>query len=268
LGVRDVPDASALPHAAARGDRRGVRGRRGPPADAVAGGAADVAADADHGAGHHGRRGVEPVRLAADRHEHRADADAARRPAAAQGPGGPDELGHDHGGRRARARPHAGDLLRGAALDHRRHHGRGGEGMRSRRSFLALLGVAGAAGIAACGFRSPDAVYAQPPGVVPPQYGGRERVVFWHSYSGRNGKVLDEIVGRFNESQDDVYVEAQYQGSYDDTAQKVAASLIASQVPDIAIFSDVTWERFYINDALEPFDAYFRHVFDPSVAAP
>jgi len=140
--------------------------------------------------------------------------------------------------------------------------------MRSRRSFLALLGVAGAAGIAACGFRSPDAVYAQPPGVVPPQYGGRERVVFWHSYSGRNGKVLDEIVGRFNDSQDDVYVEAQYQGSYDDTAQKVAASLIASQVPDIAIFSDVTWERFYLNDALEPFDAYFRPGFDPSVYEP
>jgi sn-glycerol 3-phosphate transport system substrate-binding protein len=138
--------------------------------------------------------------------------------------------------------------------------------MRTRRSFLALLGTAGLA--AGCGFRSPDAVYGQPAGSVPARYAGRVRVVFWHSYSGRNGKVLGELVTRFNDSQDDVYVEAQYQGSYDDTAQKVAASLIAGQVPDIAIFSDVTWERFFLNDALEPFDGYFRPGFDRSVYEP
>jgi sn-glycerol 3-phosphate transport system substrate-binding protein len=137
--------------------------------------------------------------------------------------------------------------------------------MTTRRAFLALLGAAGLAG---CGFRSPDAEYGQPSGTVPPQYAGRVRVVFWHSYSGRNGKVLGELVTRFNDVQDDVYVEAQYQGSYDDTAQKVAASLIAGQVPDIAIFSDVTWERFYLNDALEPFDGYFRTGFDAGVYEP
>jgi sn-glycerol 3-phosphate transport system substrate-binding protein len=136
----------------------------------------------------------------------------------------------------------------------------------SRRSFLALLGTAGLA--AGCGFRSPDAEYGQPAGTVPAKYAGRVRVVFWHAYSGRNGKVLAELVTRFNDSQDDVYVEAQYQGSYDDTAQKVAASLIAGQVPDIAIFSDVTWERFYLGEALEPFDAHFKPGFEASVYEP
>ncbi|GAA0928280.1 ABC transporter substrate-binding protein [Pseudonocardia zijingensis] len=131
--------------------------------------------------------------------------------------------------------------------------------MSTRRAFLlGVLGTGAAATLSGCGFRSPDAEYGQPPGSVPPQYAGRVRVVFWHSYSGRNGNVLGEIVTEFNESQDDVYVEAQYQGSYDDTARKVAASLVAGQVPDIAIFSDVTWERFYLNEALEPFDPYFR----------
>ena len=137
--------------------------------------------------------------------------------------------------------------------------------MRTRRSFLAL---AAAGLVAGCGFRSPDAEYAQPAGTVPAQYAGRVRVVFWHSYSGRNGKVLAELVTRFNDSQDDVYVESQYQGSYDDTAQKVAASLIAGQVPDLSIFSDVTWERFYLNDALEPLDGYFRPGFDAGVYEP
>ena len=138
--------------------------------------------------------------------------------------------------------------------------------MTTRRSFLGLLGVAGLT--AGCGFRAPDAEYAQPAGTVPQRFAGRVRVVFWHSYSGRPGTVLGKLVTRFNDTQDDVYVEAQYQGSYDDTAQKVAASLIAGQVPDIAIFSDVTWERFYLNDALEPFDGHFRPGFDRSVFEP
>jgi sn-glycerol 3-phosphate transport system substrate-binding protein len=137
---------------------------------------------------------------------------------------------------------------------------------RTRRSFLGLL----AAGVAAagCGYRSPDAEYAQPAGAVPPQYAHRVRVVFWHSYSGRNGNVLGELVTQFNESQDDVYVESQYQGTYDDTAQKVAASLIAGQIPDIAVLSDVTWERFYLGDALEPMDGYFTTGFNPDVYEP
>lgn len=137
-----------------------------------------------------------------------------------------------------------------------------------RRSFLGLVTGTVAGVTTGCGYRSLDADYAQPPGAVPKQYANRVRVVFWTSWGGRNGKALTELVAKFNESQDDVYVEAQFQGGYDDTAQKIAAALIARQTPDIGVFSEVTWERFYLNDALEPLDGYFTDGFGPDVYEP
>ncbi|ONI68996.1 hypothetical protein BWI15_35050 [Kribbella sp. ALI-6-A] len=125
--------------------------------------------------------------------------------------------------------------------------------------------MAGVASLAGCGYRSPDAEYKQPAGAVPKQYAGRTRVVFWSSYGGTNGKAVDKLVAKFNESQTDVYVEAQFQGSYDDVAQKIAAGLIARQTPDLAVLSDVTWERFFLNDALEPLNGYFTDGFGPAV---
>jgi sn-glycerol 3-phosphate transport system substrate-binding protein len=129
----------------------------------------------------------------------------------------------------------------------------------------AFLGLGLATSLAGCGYRSPDAEYDQPAGTVPKQYANRTRVVFWSSYGGANGKAVGKLVARFNESQSDVYVEAQFQGSYDDVAQKVAAGLIARQAPDIAVLSDVTWERFFLNDALEPLNGYFTDGFGPAV---
>jgi sn-glycerol 3-phosphate transport system substrate-binding protein len=132
----------------------------------------------------------------------------------------------------------------------------------------AFLGLAATSTLAGCGYRSVDADYAQPAGAVPKEYANRVRVVFWSSYGGTNGKAVDKLVEKFNKSQQDVYVEVQFQGSYDDVAQKVAAGLIAKQAPDIAVLSDVTWERFYLNDALEPLNSYFTDGFGAGVFEP
>ena len=103
---------------------------------------------------------------------------------------------------------------------------------------------------------------------MPKQYANRVRVVFWSPYGGANGKAVDKLVAKFNDSQQDVYVVVQFQGSYDDVAQKVAAALIAKQTPDLAVLSDVTWERFFLNDALEPLNNYFNDSFGPAVFQP
>ncbi|TCM51367.1 ABC transporter substrate-binding protein [Kribbella sp. VKM Ac-2568] len=132
----------------------------------------------------------------------------------------------------------------------------------------AFLGLAAASSLAGCGYRSVDADYAQPAGAVPKEFANRVRVVFWSSYGGANGKAVGKLVEKFNKSQQDVYVEVQFQGSYDDVAQKVAAGLIARQAPDIAVLSDVTWERFYLNDALEPLNGYFTDDFGPKIYEP
>ncbi len=97
----------------------------------------------------------------------------------------------------------------------------------------------------------------------PKQYAGRVRVVFWTSYGGSERQGGRRARCKFNDSQQDVYVEVQFQGSYDDVAQKVAAALVAKQAPDLAILSDVTWERFFLNDALEPLKRALHRRFRP-----
>jgi sn-glycerol 3-phosphate transport system substrate-binding protein len=75
-------------------------------------------------------------------------------------------------------------------------------------------------------------------------------VLFWSSFTGKNGETETELVKRFNESQSDVVIDYQFQGSYEETAQKVTAALQAGTAPDISLLSDVWWFKFYLNRAL------------------
>src|SRR5690606_2856362 len=79
----------------------------------------------------------------------------------------------------------------------------------SRRSFLAAGSLA-ALGADGCGNRR----YEQARGTVPDEYRKRVHVVFWHAYASVYGEVLAGLAKRFNESQSEVYVETQFQGTY------------------------------------------------------
>jgi sn-glycerol 3-phosphate transport system substrate-binding protein len=77
-------------------------------------------------------------------------------------------------------------------------------------------------------------------------------VLYWGSYSAELGEAEQAIVQMFNESQQDVRVEYQFQGTYEETAQKLTAALQARQAPDVSLLSDVWWFRFYLANALAP----------------
>ncbi|MGO1580853.1 MAG: ABC transporter substrate-binding protein [Peptoniphilaceae bacterium] len=53
---------------------------------------------------------------------------------------------------------------------------------------------------------------------------GKTQISFWHSMGGVNGEALEELVKRYNESQDDYFVTAEFQGEYDDALTKIRAS--------------------------------------------
>jgi sn-glycerol 3-phosphate transport system substrate-binding protein len=89
------------------------------------------------------------------------------------------------------------------------------------------------------------------------------RVVFWTAFGGTIGQAMQQLIDRFNDSQEEVFVENQFQGTYEETAQKLAAALAAREIPDMAILSEVTWNRFYLNDSLEPLTGYFGDGFSP-----
>ncbi|MDQ3514879.1 MAG: twin-arginine translocation signal domain-containing protein, partial [Chloroflexota bacterium] len=87
----------------------------------------------------------------------------------------------------------------------------------NRRSLIK--GAAGvAAGTAALGVSKRSQAFPAP--AVIKQTGSQVNVVFWSSFGGKNGEIEQEVIRRFNESQQDVVVEHQFQGTYEETAQK------------------------------------------------
>lgn len=83
---------------------------------------------------------------------------------------------------------------------------------------------------------------------------GQKQVTFWSAFGGKNGEALSKLVNDFNGSQQSVFIDNQFQGNYDETAQKLAASIAARQVPDMAVLSEVTWNRFSLNKTLQQLD--------------
>lgn len=137
-----------------------------------------------------------------------------------------------------------------------------------RRRFLGaatgLAALTATGGLVGCGGGDSGTSMGQPEGKVPEKYAKRQRVVIWFPWSAATGEAFTKLVTKFNEGQSDIYVEAQFQGTYDEVAQKLAAALQARQIPDLCVFSEVTWHKFHLNDTLEPLTDYFGDGLKPS----
>lgn len=139
----------------------------------------------------------------------------------------------------------------------------------SRRTFLGLS----AAGLsvpllASCagGATNDDAELGQVDYKAPSKYADREmNIVMWSATGGSNGDLLQDLVTKFNDSQEDIYAEVQFQGGYEESGPKLTAALQAKSVPDIMMFADTWWPRFLLNDVLEPLDDYFDDEFNGSM---
>ena len=118
----------------------------------------------------------------------------------------------------------------------------------SRRKILA--GAAGAGAGAVVGAASKQSTAFAAPAVL--KQNGKIPVLYWGSYSDALGRAEQAIVDMFNESQDEVALEYQFQGTYEETAQKLTAALQARQAPDVSLLSDVWWFKFYLNNLLAP----------------
>jgi sn-glycerol 3-phosphate transport system substrate-binding protein len=113
----------------------------------------------------------------------------------------------------------------------------------SRRAVMAATALAG--GVLA----SRRSAFAAPALL---RQAGPVEVLYWGSFSAELGEAEQEVVRQFNESQDEVVVEYQFQGNYEETAQKLTAALAARQAPDVALLSDVWWFKFYLAGSLAP----------------
>jgi sn-glycerol 3-phosphate transport system substrate-binding protein len=113
---------------------------------------------------------------------------------------------------------------------------------------LLLKSAAGAGAAAALTKASP--IYAAPAIIQ----SGPTEVLFWSSFSANLGESMQALVDEFNASQSEIVINNQFQGSYEETAQKITAALPANQGPDMSILSEIWWFRFYAAQALAPLD--------------
>lgn len=92
---------------------------------------------------------------------------------------------------------------------------------------------------------------------------------FWHAMGGNLGELVDELVARFNDSQDGIVVNATYQGSYDDTYNALLASFDTGEVPNVTQNFDLASQTMMDTGKLVPiWQLMERDGFDPDVFVP
>lgn len=75
---------------------------------------------------------------------------------------------------------------------------------------------------------------------------------FWHAMSGNLNDLVDELVARFNESQDGIVVNATFQGSYDDTYNALLAAFETGGEPNITQNFDLASQTMIDTGRLVP----------------
>lgn len=84
------------------------------------------------------------------------------------------------------------------------------------KKLLSLLTVGLLLVLAACGGGSNEGASGEGGSAE----GGKTVVTFWHSMGGKNQEVLNKIVEKYNSSQDKVQVNAEFQGTYEESLPK------------------------------------------------
>jgi sn-glycerol 3-phosphate transport system substrate-binding protein len=80
--------------------------------------------------------------------------------------------------------------------------------------------------------KAPAATVA--PTTAPAASGTKIKLTFWYALSGATGKVIEDMVAKFNQSHPNTQVDVVFQGAYADIAEKLTAAITAKTVPDVA----------------------------------
>ena len=81
-------------------------------------------------------------------------------------------------------------------------------------------------------------------------------IEFWHGLSGENGEVLESIVNKFNEANENYKVNLVFQGHYKDLFEKLSASSQTGEMPALSMIFGNRLTAYIMNDMVEPLDSY------------
>ncbi len=109
--------------------------------------------------------------------------------------------------------------------------------------------VGGAASTGLLTLAKPSPIFAAP--AVIQDTGSKVTVNYWTSFgTGVNGDAQNKLIADFNASQSDIEVVATPYESYEAIAQSLISGLQTGDVPDMTLFSEAWWFRFYLAGAL------------------
>lgn len=131
-----------------------------------------------------------------------------------------------------------------------------------RRGFLGATAAGlGTLGLAACGGPSTSSKGQQSSsgnidysGVKP-----ASEITFWSSHPGTSQKIEQKLIDKFHASNPGIKVTMVTAGAdYEAVAQKFQTAQASKQLPDIVIFSDVWWFRYFLNGSIIPLDSVLK----------
>ncbi|MDA8439322.1 MAG: ABC transporter substrate-binding protein [Propionibacterium sp.] len=129
----------------------------------------------------------------------------------------------------------------------------------SRRSLLGVAGLGlGAAALSACGGPStstaadPVSAGGRPNG---PSFAGvqpAKEITFWSNHPGNSEAVTRSIIAKFAAATGITVNLVTAGSSYEEVAQKFQAAQAGGRLPDVVVFSDVWWFRYYTQNSIIP----------------
>jgi multiple sugar transport system substrate-binding protein len=81
-------------------------------------------------------------------------------------------------------------------------------------------------------------------------------ITFWHAMGAELGEAVDYLTKKFNEEQDEIFVESIYQGRYSDLNTKLVASFSAGTSPTIAQVYENWTDAYYRYGVIAPLEDY------------
>lgn len=137
-----------------------------------------------------------------------------------------------------------------------------------RRKFLSLVGLgAGSLALTACGgpatTSSTSSVESSSvstdldfTGVKP-----AAQISFWSSNPGKSQNITKSLIAKFEAAQSDTKVTLVTAGAtYEEIAQKFQTAQAGGALPDLVLFSDVWWFRYYMQKTIIPLDSLIKTV--------
>lgn len=75
-------------------------------------------------------------------------------------------------------------------------------------------------------------------------------LTYWHTNPGPAGEAQDELVEKFNQSQDRIHVSSEFQGGYGDLATAILTAFAAGEGPDVTQLGTFEIREFYKSGVL------------------